>query len=93
MDSGSDVEGISETIVNFPGDRGVFLPTRLQSVSGELKAVDGHVIYKKGTAQICPKVKTMAVPRTLRNVNVKILSDNENHVLPGYDCAEKRILW
>lgn len=92
IDSGADSEGISETIVNFLGDHGVFLPTILPSVPEKLKAVDGHIVHSRGTTQICPKVNTMAGPCTLHNVNVKILSDKDAHVFPGYDCAGEIIL-
>lgn len=92
IDSGADRDAISEKIINFLGDQGVFLPTRLLSKPESLKAIDGHTVHSKGTAQINPLIQTMAGPCRLRNVNVKILSDNDNHVSPGNDCAGEIIL-
>ena len=92
VDSGADRDAISETIVNFLGDHGVFLPTRLLSQAEKLQAIDGHVVYSKGTAQINPIIQTMAGPCRLRNVKVKILSDNDIHVVPGNACAGEIIL-
>ena len=78
--------------MNYLGDQGIFLPTRLLSNPEKLKAIDGHLVHSIGSAQINPLIQTMAGPCRLRNISVKIISDNDNHVVPGNACAGEIIL-
>lgn len=92
IDSGADKTCISETIVNFLGDHGIFLPTRLLSKPEKLNAIDGHIVHSKGTAQISPLIQTVAGPCRLRNVKVKILEDQYTYVSPGNACSGEIVL-
>ena len=92
IDSGADENGVSDTIVNFLGDKGIFLPTRLLSEPKKLTAVDGHVVLSRGKCQMSPSVDTMAGPCRLRNLHLSILENNESHIRPGHSCAGEIIL-
>ena len=92
VDSGADRDGISDTIVNFLGDHGVFLPARFLSEPETMTAVDGHKIASRGKVQISPSIDTMAGPCRLRNLNVSILEDKDTYIRPGHACSGEIIL-
>lgn len=93
IDSGSDaVACISDTIVDFLFDKGIFLPIRMYTEPHIYKAFDGRVVEAKGEAQISPLLYTDAGPCRLRNVQVKVAPNSDGYVSPGNDCAGEIVL-
>lgn len=62
IDSGADLDVISETIVNFLSEEGVFLPTMRPKSGVPLKAVDEHHVHSSGVEQFNPLLQTIAGP-------------------------------
>ena len=77
IDSGDDRKAISDTIVCFLGDKGICLPTRFMSEPEKLKAVLGHIVHSKGTAQVSTQIQSVAGQCRLRNIKVKIMEDKD----------------
>eukprot|EP00171_Calliarthron_tuberculosum_P020015 IDg20015t1 len=92
IDSGADRDVISETIVSYLVDKGLFLPTQLLSRPEQLKAIDDHLMQSEGTAKISPLIQTMAGSCLLRNVKVNLIVDKDTYVLPGNACAGEIVL-
>lgn len=92
IDSGADVLAISESIIKFLSEKGIFLPKLELPVPVELQAVDGHYVNSKDVVQICPLLQTMAGPCRLRNIKCYITKDHDETIQPGNDCPGEIIL-
>ncbi|CAN8067564.1 unnamed protein product [Agarophyton chilense] len=89
VDSGADEVAVSDTIIQFPGDKGTFLPTLQLSKAKTFKAVDVHTFKSPGMVQLCPTITTVAGPCRLRNIKAYIMPCNDNTLLPGaYSTVE-----
>ena len=87
IDSGADVVAISETIVNYLGDQGVFLPTLRTTQKEKLQAADGRQFHSLGVVEISPVLQTVAGPCRLRNVKAHIMPDEDTYIKPGAACS------
>lgn len=78
--------------MNYLCDKGVFLLTRLLSNPAALKAIDGHIIRCMDAILINPLMNKMAEQFSIRNVNVKILSNKEDQCVADTSCHGEIIL-
>ncbi|CAN8068627.1 unnamed protein product [Agarophyton chilense] len=92
IDSGADEVAVSDTIIQFLGDEGTFLPTLQLSKAKTFKAVDRHTFKSPGMVQLCPTIKTVAGPCRLRNIKAYIMPCKDTTLLPGADCAGEIVL-
>ena len=92
IDSGADDNVISDTIVTFLGDQGIYLPTLRQSKDRRFKAIDGHAVKPVGKVQVCPTLKTVAGPCRLRNINAHIMPCSDKYVVNGAACSGELVL-
>lgn len=86
IDPGGDLDAISETIVNFIGDKGIFMPVQLPCKSTKRKVIYVNILDYKGTSQVSPLIQTNSGPSGSKNISVKILSHWHTYVSPGNDC-------
>lgn len=92
IDSDADVIAISENIVNFLGDKGVFLPSIRPTKKKSLKTVDGRPFHSPGMVDISPTLQTVAGPCCLRNIRAHIMPDEDTVIRPGTDCPGEVVL-
>ena len=86
IDSGADIVAISEPIVKFLADQGVYLPM-IRPTSAELiQAFDGRSVQSQGKVKINPILQTVAGLCCLRNIEAQILPDEGSFVKPGTAC-------
>lgn len=85
LDTGNDVTAtISDTIVNFLGEKGGMLPFR--PMTSNLTSVDGKKLAVLGEVMICPLLQTAAGPCRIRNVRVMVIKDADTYCKPGNDA-------
>jgi len=92
IDSGADEVAVSDTIIQFLGDKEILLPSIHLSKAKSFKAVDGHSFKSSGMVQLCPTIKTVAGPCRLRNIKAFIMPCDDVSIMPGADCAGEIIL-
>lgn len=92
IDLGADRKSISDTIVKFLGDKGIFLHTRIVYNPKKLKAFDGLIVESKGIAQINPLMQTVSGPCRIRDIKFKIMKGNDTCIGPGNACVGRTVL-
>lgn len=92
IDSGADLVVISDTIISFLGDKGIFLPIVLPTKKVTFKSVDGHPVHSPGIAEVSPLLQTIAGPCRLRNIRAHIMADKDDCAKPGNACAGELVL-
>ena len=92
IDSGADEVVISDTIIKFLGDRGIYLPTLHKTQTSSFQAVDGHTIPSQGQVQINPTLDTVAGPCKLRNITAFIMPCSSQSTTQGAACAGEIVL-
>eukprot|EP00171_Calliarthron_tuberculosum_P023254 IDg23254t1 len=81
----ADTETIHDSIVDYLGNQGVFIPTRRITDQVELLYIDGSPVSWTGEVQISQLLQTSAGPCRLRNVKAKILKSHDTFVRPALD--------
>lgn len=92
IDSGADEVPVSDTIIQFLGDKGTFLWTMQLRKAKTFKAVDGTSLKSPGMVQLCPTRKTVAGPCRLRNIKANIMPCTDTTLASVADCADEIVL-
>lgn len=92
INSGADKESISDTIVNFLGEKRYFIPNRPLSNPIGLKPFDGRPVKSLDMAQIPRLIQTIGGPCRLQNTNVYFTEYTETFVRSDNDCTDKMFL-
>eukprot|EP00171_Calliarthron_tuberculosum_P007262 IDg7262t1 len=83
---------VSDTIVKFLGDKGIFLPTVLLSNPQRMFSVDGSPVDVQGQVQLNPTLQTVAGPCRLRNIKAYIMPCGDTSIMAGAGCPGEIVL-